>query len=249
MESKILSSQELRRYAPQMVLPEIGFEGQEKLKKAKVLVIGAGGLGSPALQYLAAAGVGNIGIIDNEMVDESNLQRQVLYGGKDVGKLKTIIARQRIQELNELINVQIINLRMNEENSQQIIKDFDLIVDSTDNLESRCLINHACMVLNKPWIYGAIYKYEGQVSVFNFKEGPVYTDAFPVTAQEPESDTETNNPKGILGVLPGIVGTIQAAEAIKIITGAGTTLSGKILVLDILQPMTYIIEIQKNTRN
>lgn len=249
MESKILSSQKLRRYAPQMVLPEIGFEGQEKLKKAKVLVIGAGGLGSPVLQYLAAAGVGNIGIIDNEMVDESNLQRQVLYGGKDVGKLKTIIARQRIQELNELINVQIINLRMNEENSQQIIKDFDLIVDSTDNLESRCLINHACMVLNKPWIYGAIYKYEGQVSVFNFKEGPVYTDAFPVTAQEPESDTETNNPKGILGVLPGIVGTIQAAEAIKIITGAGTTLSGKILVLDILQPMTYIIEIQKNTRN
>ncbi|MDP4187277.1 MAG: HesA/MoeB/ThiF family protein [Bacteroidota bacterium] len=249
MESKILSSQELRRYAPQMILPEIGFEGQEKLKKAKVLVIGAGGLGSPVLQYLAAAGVGNIGIIDNEMVDESNLQRQVLYGGKDVGKLKTIIARQRIQELNELINVQIINLRMNDENSQQIIKDFDLIVDATDNLESRCLINHACMVLNKPWIYGAIYKYEGQVSVFNFKEGPVYTDAFPVTAQEPESDTETNNPKGILGVLPGIVGTIQAAEAIKIITGAGTTLSGKILVLDILQPMTYIIEIQKNTRN
>ena len=156
------------------MIPEIGIEGQEKLKQAKVLVVGAGGLGCPVLQYLTVAGVGKISIIEFDMVDESNLQRQVLYGSSDVGKLKSIIAKNRLEHLNSLGDIGIINLRLDASNSLNILKDFDVIVDATDNFETRYIINDSCVILNKPMVHGSIYKYEGIVSVFNYKGGATY---------------------------------------------------------------------------
>ena len=173
-DSEILSPREIRRYSKQIMIPEIGIKGQEKLKQAKVLVVGAGGLGCPVLQYLTAAGVGNIAIIEFDMVDESNLQRQVLYGSSDVGKLKSIIAKNRLEHLNSLGEFGIINLRLDASNSLNVLKNFDIIVDATDNLETRYIINDSCVILNKPMVHGAIYKYEGIVSVFNYKGGPTY---------------------------------------------------------------------------
>ena len=174
MPDNILSPRESRRYSKQIMIPEIGIEGQEKLKKASVLVIGAGGLGCPVLQYLVAAGVGRVGIAEFDMVNEENLQRQILYGSDDVGKLKSIIAKNRLEHLNSLVNMEIFNLRIDASNLSTVIKDFDVIVDATDNLETRYIINDSCVILNKPMVHGAIYKYEGQVSVFNYKGGPTY---------------------------------------------------------------------------
>ena len=171
MPDNILSPRELRRYSKQIMIPEIGIEGQEKLKQASVLVIGAGGLGCPVLQYLVAAGVGKVAIVEFDMVNETNLQRQILYGSDDVGKLKSIIAKNRLEHLNPLVEIEIFNLRLDATNSLGIIKDFDIIVDSTDNLETRYIINDSCVILNKPMIHGAIYKFEGQVSVFNYNGG------------------------------------------------------------------------------
>jgi molybdopterin/thiamine biosynthesis adenylyltransferase len=232
MESGILSPREIRRYGKQIMIPEIGLEGQEKLKKAKVLVIGAGGLGCPVLQYLAAAGIGKIGIVEFDKVDESNLQRQVLYGSLDVGKLKAIIAKNRLEHLNSLIGVEIFNLRLDETNSIGIIKQFDLVVDATDNYDVRYIINDSCVILNKPMVHGAIFKFEGQASVFNFNGGPTYRCYNPF-----DNDVEYKNPRpadvGLMGVLPGITGTIMANEVIKIITGTGQVLSGKLLIFNI----------------
>ena len=174
MPDNILTPREIRHYSRQIMLPEIGTNGQEKLKRAKVLVVGAGGLGCPVLQYLAAAGVGKIAIAEFDTVNETNLQRQVLYGSGDLGKLKSIIAANRIELLNNLIETEKINLRIDASNSLPVIKDFDIVVDATDNYETRYIINDSCVILNKPMVHGAVYKYEGQVSVFNYLGGPTY---------------------------------------------------------------------------
>ena len=233
MESGVLSQREIRRYTKQIMIPEIGIEGQEKLKKAKVLVVGAGGLGCPVLQYIAAAGIGKIGIVEFDKVDESNLQRQVLYGSLDVGKLKAIIAKNWLEHLNSLIEFEIFNLRLDPSNAIAIIKQFDLVVDATDNYEVRYIINDSCVILNKPMVHGAIFKFEGAVSVFNFDRGPTYRCYNPY-----DSKRDYKNPRpadvGLMGVLPGITGTIMANEVIKIITGTGMVLSGKLLIFNIL---------------
>jgi molybdopterin/thiamine biosynthesis adenylyltransferase len=232
MEGELLSPREKRRYRKQIMIPEIGINGQEKLKSSKVLVVGAGGLGCPVLQYLTVAGIGQITIVEFDMVDETNLQRQVLYGSDDVGKLKSIIAKNRLEHLNSLSQFGIINLRLDASNALSILKGFDVIIDATDNLEARYIINDACVILNKPMVHGSIYKFEGMVSVFNYNGGATYRCYNPFSNQK-----NIRNPKpaevGLFGVLPGITGTLMANEVIKIITGTGDILSGKILLINI----------------
>jgi len=248
MESRNLSPKEIRRYGKQIMLPEIGLEGQEKLKASSVLVVGAGGLGCPVLQYLTAAGIGRIGIIEFDRVDESNLQRQVLYGSMDVGKLKSIIVRDRLDHLNSLVSLEIINLRLEANNAMKIIRDFDIIIDATDNYETRYIINDACVILGKPMVHGSIYKYEGQVSVFNFNGGPTYRCYNPF-----DKSKTAGNPKpanvGLMGVLPGITGTYMANEVIKICTGTGDVLSGKILIFNIMNNSFRTVIIKSNPEN
>lgn len=234
MNNSILSPRETRRYSKQIMIPEIGVEGQEKLKQAKVLVIGAGGLGCPVLQYLTVAGLGTIGIAEFDVVDESNLQRQILYGSADVGKLKSIIAKDRLEHLSPLVKLAIFNLRVDSSNSFRILQNYDVIVDATDNLSARYTINDACVTLDKPMVHGAIYKYEGAISVFNYQGGATYR------CYNPEiKETNFKNPLpsevGLFGVLPGIIGSYMANEVIKIITGTGEILSGKVLLINILK--------------
>ena len=248
MDGSSLSSRERRRYNKQIMIPEIGIRGQEKLKLAKVLVVGAGGLGCPVLQYLTAAGVGKIGIAEFDMVDESNLQRQVLYGSGDVGKLKSIIAKNRLELLNSLIEVNIHNLKFDRSNSLQILKNYDVIVDATDNPGARYVINDACVILGKPMVHGAIYKYEGVISVFNYKDGPTYR------CYNPQTETGNfKNPEppavGLFGVLPGITGTYMANEVIKIITETGEILSGKVLLINILNNTFNIFYVKNVPEN
>jgi molybdopterin/thiamine biosynthesis adenylyltransferase len=248
MAENLLTPREIRRYSKQIMLPEIGVGGQEMLKKAKVLVVGAGGLGCPVLQYLTSAGVGKITIIEFDKVDETNLQRQVLYGSNDVGKLKSIIAKNRLEHLNSIAEIGVINLRLDSSNSLNIIKTFDVIVDATDNLEARYIINDSCVILNKPMVHGSIYKYEGMVSVFNYKGGATYRCFNPSSEK-----TEYKNPPpaqvGLFGVLPGIAGTYMANEVIKIITETGEVLSGKILVFNIFNNTFTIINVKNNPKN
>jgi adenylyltransferase/sulfurtransferase len=243
-----LSQREIRRYGRQIMLPEVGLEGQEKLRRASVLVVGAGGLGCPVLQYLAAAGIGKMGLIEFDKVDETNLQRQVLYGSLDVGKLKSIIVRERLDYLNPFVGHEIINLRFDASNALRIASGYDVIIDATDNYETRYVINDACVILDKPMVYGAIYKYEGQVSVFNFMGGPTYRCFNP-----DNGDKNLRNPKpadvGLMGVLAGITGTWMANEVIKIITGIGTILSGKILVFNTMDNSSRLLTIKNVPEN
>jgi molybdopterin/thiamine biosynthesis adenylyltransferase len=248
MESGFLSPREIRRYSKQIMIPEIGQEGQEKLKKTKVLVVGAGGLGCPVLQYLTAAGIGKIGIVEFDKVEESNLQRQVLYGSLDVGKLKAIIAKNRLEHLNSLVEFEIYNLRLDAANALNIIKQFDIVVDATDNYAVRYIINDTCIILNKPMVHGAIFKFEGQISVFNFNGGPTYRCYNPF-----DKTADYKNPVpsdiGLMGVLPGITGTIMANEVIKIITGIGMILSGKLLIFNLLDYSFHTINIENIPEN
>jgi sulfur-carrier protein adenylyltransferase/sulfurtransferase len=248
MDSNILSSREVRRYSKQIMIPEIGIKGQEKLKQAKVLVIGAGGLGCPVLQYLTAAGVGKIGIAEFDMVDETNLQRQVLYGTTDVGKLKSIIAKSRLEYLNSLIELEVYNLRCDASNSLGILKKYDVIVDATDNFDTRYIINDACVILGKPMVHGAIYKYEGVISVFNYKGGPTYRCYNPKA-----KNADFKNPLpigvGLFGVLPGIIGTYLANEVIKVITETGDILSGKVLLINTLTNTFNIFSVKNISEN
>ncbi len=248
MAADIFSPRELRRYRKQIMIPEIGIEGQEKLKKSAVVVIGAGGLGCPVLQYLVVAGVGRVAIVEFDMVDEVNLQRQILYGSDDVGKLKAIIAKNRLIQLNPMVNIETINLRLDSSNSLKILKDFDVVVDATDNLEARYLINDSCVILNKPMVHGAIYKFEGTFSVFNFNGGPTYRCYNPYIESK-----EFKNPApaevGLMGVLPGITGTFMANEVLKIITGSGEVLSGKVLFFNILNNSFFSITIKNKLEN
>jgi sulfur-carrier protein adenylyltransferase/sulfurtransferase len=248
MNGEKLSPREIRRYSKQIMIPEIGIKGQEMLKQAKVLVVGAGGLGCPVLQYLTVAGVGKISVIEYDMVDESNLQRQVLYGSSDVGKLKSIIVKTRLEHLNSLCEFGIINIRLNASNALNVLKDFDVIVDATDNLETRYIINDSCVILNKPMVHGAIYKHEGIVSVFNYKGGPTYRCFNPMQGED-----KYKNPLpadvGLFGVLPGILGTYMANEVIKIITETGEVLAGKILLINISKNIFYSFSVNNIPEN
>ncbi|MDQ1332710.1 MAG: HesA/MoeB/ThiF family protein [Bacteroidota bacterium] len=248
MGGDIFSQRELRRYSRQIIIPEFGVEGQEKLKNAKVLVIGAGGLGCPVLQYLTAAGAGKVGLAEFDMVSESNLPRQVLYGSDDVGKLKSVIAKNRLEHLNSQVESEIFNLRIDSGNSLRILKDFDVIVDATDNFETRYIISDSCVILNKPMVHGAIYKFEGQVSVFNYRNGPTYRCYNP---QIDDSDFKNPSPGevGLLGVLPGITGCLMANEVIKIITGIGNVLNGKVLLFNILNNFFHLITVKNIPEN
>ena len=228
-----MKNEELTRYNRHIILPEIGLEGQEKLKQAKVLVIGAGGLGCPVLQYLVAAGVGHIGIVDDDKVDESNLQRQILYGTLDVGKLKVTVAAEKLSAQNPFCWFTTYPVRITPSNALEILTGYDILVDGSDNFPTRYLVNDAGVMLNKPLVFGSVFKFEGQVAVFNFKGSATYRCLYP---QPPLVDEVPNCSEiGVLGVLPGIVGLLQANEIIKMITGAGEVLSNKLLRFDALR--------------
>ncbi len=229
-----LTANELARYARHLSLPEIGIVGQKKLKESSVLVVGTGGLGSPLLLYLAAAGVGHIGIVDFDCVEDSNLQRQIIHGSSVIGQNKTESARRSILEINQFCNIQTFEEILTNQNALQIIKQYDLVCDCTDNFPTRYLINDACVILGKPNIYGSISKFQGQASVFNLNPGsPNLRDLIP--NPPPRELIPSCSEAGVMGVLPGIIGIIQATEAIKIITGIGNTLSGRLLIFNALE--------------
>jgi adenylyltransferase/sulfurtransferase len=243
----ILSAQELERYQKHILLPEIGLIGQKKLKEAKILVVGAGGLGCPVLLYLASAGIGHIGIMDDDVVSLSNLQRQVLYPADSVGKLKVEVAKITLQAINPETAITIYAEKFSAENAPRLLKEFDLLIDCTDNLAARYVINDACIRADKPFIYGSIHRYEGQVAVFNFTDaqgntGPTYRCLFPEAAHEIPNCAEI----GVLGILPGMIGMYQAMETIKLITGIGKNLSGKLLLIDTLTYTQRILTIKRN---
>lgn len=239
-----LGKEDLARYNRQIILPELGITGQEKLKGAKVLMIGAGGLGCPALQYLVAAGVGFIGIVDDDVVELSNLHRQVLYGAADVGRLKSLVASEKLSLLNPLVQIISYQERLVPENAELLFSGYDLVLDGSDNFETRFLINDTCVLLNIPFVFGAVFKFDGQVSVFNYEGGPVYRDVF---AEAPATDQRPNcADSGVLGALPGVIGGYMAAEAIKVITGIGTPLSGRLLVIDLLDHSSQVFMIPKD---
>jgi adenylyltransferase/sulfurtransferase len=229
----MLTPSERARYARHLILPEVGEAGQEKLKAASVLVIGAGGLGSPVGLYLAAAGVGRIGLVDFDDVDASNLHRQVLYGTSDVGRPKTEAAKARLQDLNPDITIDTHNSALTSDNALGIIKQYDVIVDGTDNFATRYLVNDACVLLGKPNVYGSIFRFEGQASVFSSEDGPCYRCLYP--EPPPPHLVPSCAEGGVLGVLPGVIGTIQATETIKLLTGIGETLIGRLLLFDALR--------------
>jgi sulfur-carrier protein adenylyltransferase/sulfurtransferase len=225
-----LSKDDYERYSRHLILPEVGVEGQKRLKAASVLCIGTGGLGSPLLLYLAAAGIGRIGIVDFDVVDTSNLQRQVIHGTSWVGKPKIESAKNRILEINPYCQVDLYETRISSENALDIIRPYDVVIDGTDNFPTRYLTNDACVLLNKPNIYGSIFRFEGQATVFNYEGGPNYRDLYP--EPPPPGMVPSCAEGGVLGILPGIIGIIQATEAVKIVLGKGETLSGRLLLYD-----------------
>ncbi|PCI98395.1 MAG: hypothetical protein COB15_06175 [Flavobacteriales bacterium] len=239
-----LTDQEKNRYSRHILLDKVGLEGQEKLKSAKVLVVGAGGLGCPVLQYLTAAGVGTIGIIDFDRVDATNLQRQVLYTVADIGENKAVTAKNRLTQLNPHINFDVYPEKLTTKNALNLFSNYDIVVDGTDNFSTRYLVNDACVITNKPLIYGAIYKFEGQVSVFNYKNGPTYRCLFP---EPPKAGSVPNCSEiGVLGVLPGLIGAQQANEVIKLILEIGEPLSGKLLTYDSLNNSFLTLKINRS---
>ena len=228
-----LSKEEIRRYSRHLIMPEVGIEGQRRLKAARVLCVGAGGLGSPAALYLAAAGVGTLGLVDYDVVDASNLQRQILFSTADVGRPKVEAARDRLRGLNPDANVVAHEMPLKSSNALEILRDYDVIVDGADNFPTRYLVNDACVLLGKPNAYGSIFRFDGQASVFATKGGPCYRCLYP--EPPPPGLVPSCAEGGVLGVLPGIIGIIQATEAIKLILGAGETLIGRLLLFDALQ--------------
>lgn len=235
----MLSEKEKERYSRHLALEEVGEQGQEKLRDSKILVVGAGGLGSPVLLYLVAAGVGHIGIMDDDVVSESNLQRQVLYDSHCVGEAKVKVAVRKLQALNPHIRFVPYQQRLNVENAREIIGEYDVVVDATDNLLSRYVINDACVECGKPFVYGSICEFDGQVSVFNYNNGPTYRDLY----EYHPGIKDFKQPLGVIGALPGVVGSIQAAEAIKIVLGSENTLSGKLLLINLLNNTFLKMEI------
>lgn len=241
----MFTTEELKQYSRQIRLPEIGISGQEKLKHAKVLMIGAGGLGCPVLQYLVAAGVGKIGIVDDDLVDVSNLHRQILYSVKDVGSPKVTVAKEKLEALNPHVEITAYMTRLSSENAVCLCEDYDLLIDGSDNFETRYLISDTAIALKKVLVFGSIFKFAGHVSVFNYQNGPNYRDVFP----EPPNPDEVPNcaETGVLGVLPGIIGTYMANEAMKIICNIGEVLSAKLLVIDALDNTSQIFQFSKQT--
>lgn len=235
----------MKRYQRHIQLAEIGAKGQEKLQNAQVLVVGAGGLGCPALQYLVAAGIGKVSIVDGDQVSISNLQRQVLFAEKDLGKNKALTAKARLSQLNSEVEIQAYPEHLTLDNAEKLIYECDLVLDCTDNFVTRYLINDACIRKNKPFIHGSLYKYEGQLSAFNYQGGPSYRCLFPEPPKK--GDVPNCNEVGVLGVLPGIIGTMQATEAIKMITGLGEILSGKVLYINLLDYSQRKFEFNRNS--
>ena len=231
-----LTVDEVRRYSRHLIIPDVGKTGQRRLKNARVLCVGAGGLGSPALLYLAAAGVGTLGIIDFDVVDESNLQRQIIHGQSDVGRPKAVSAMESVREVNPLVNVVLHEERLDSDNAMQIFEPYDLIVDGTDNFATRYLVNDACVLLGKPYVWGSIYRFDGQASVFWAEHGPCYRCLYP--EPPPPGMVPSCAEGGVLGVLCASIGSIQVNEAIKLITGIGESLVGRLMIYDALD-MTY----------
>ena len=244
LDSIELTKDDYARYSRHIILPEVGLEGQKRLKAASVLCIGTGGLGSPLLLYLAAAGIGRIGIVDSDIVDSSNLQRQIIHGTSWVGKPKIESAKNRILEINPHCQVDLYNTFIVSDNALDIMEPYDVIVDGTDNFPTRYLTNDACVLLGKPNVYGSIFRFEGQASVFNYQDGPNYRDLFP--EPPPPGMVPSCAEGGVLGVLCGIIGSIQATEAIKIILGQGNTLSGRLLLYNALDMQFREMKLRKN---
>lgn len=240
----MLSKEEKHRYNRHIILDKVGIEGQEKLKNAKVLVIGAGGLGCPVLQYLTAAGVGTIGIVDFDTVDETNLQRQILFTIDDVGKPKAQIAAHNLEQLNPYVHFDVYYERLTNQNALDIFKQYDIIVDGSDNFSTRYLVNDACVITGKPLVYGSIFKFEGQVAVFNYKNSATYRCLFP---EPPKSGTVPSCSEiGVIGVLPGIIGSLQANEVLKIILEIGEPLTNKVMIFNALNNSFFTLNFSKN---
>jgi len=239
-----LTDEELARYGRHLVLPDVGIEGQRALKAARVLVVGAGGLGSPVSLYLAAAGVGTLGLVDFDVVDVSNLQRQVLHGTSDVGRAKLASARDRIGDVNPHVTVETHDARLTSRNALEILREYDVIVDGTDNFPTRYLTNDACVILGRPNVYGSIFRFEGQASVFATADGPCYRCLYP--EPPPPGLVPSCAEGGVLGVLPGIVGTIQATETLKLVLGIGEPLVGRLLLIDALGARFRTVQLERD---
>jgi sulfur-carrier protein adenylyltransferase/sulfurtransferase len=239
-----LSREEIKRYGRHLLMPEVGLEGQKKLKASSVLLIGAGGLGSPAALYLAAAGVGKIGVVDFDVVDHSNLQRQILHGTADIGRSKLESAAERIHSINPHVVVELHEVRLDSSNALEIFKNYDVIVDGTDNFPTRYLVNDACVLLHKPNVYGSIFRFEGQASVFYADKGPCYRCLY--SEPPPPGLVPSCAEGGVFGVLPGIIGTVQALETIKVLLGIGNPLVGRLLLFDALRLEFRELKLRKN---
>jgi sulfur-carrier protein adenylyltransferase/sulfurtransferase len=241
-----LSQEEILRYSRHLIIPEVGVEGQKRLKAARVLMVGAGGLGSPIGRYLAAAGVGTLGIVEADVVDVTNLQRQVLHGTKDVGRKKVESARDRIRDVNPHVNVVAHEAWLTSENALEIIRGYDLVVDGTDNFATRYLVNDACVLLGKPNVYGSIFRFEGQSTVFCTTDGPCYRCLYP--EPPPPGLVPSCAEGGVLGILPGLVGLIQATETVKLVAGIGEPLVGRLLLVDALAMQFRTVKLRKDPR-
>lgn len=239
-----LTKEEYERYSRHLILPQVGLEGQKRLKAASVLCIGTGGLGSPTLLYLAAAGIGRIGLVDFDVVDSSNLQRQVIHGTSWVGKPKIESAKNRILEINPYCQIDLYEDLLSSENALEIMEPYDIVVDGTDNFPTRYLVNDACVLLGKPNVYGSIFGFEGQATVFNYEGGPNYRDLYP--EPPPPGMVPSCAEGGVLGILPGIIGVIQATETVKIILGKGTTLNGRLLLYNALEMKFRELKLRPN---
>src|SRR5476651_1074050 len=241
-----LSHEEIKRYSRHLIMPEVGLEGQKKLKAASVLLIGAGGLGSPLGLYLAAAGVGRIGLVDFDIVDFSNLQRQVLHGTADVGRSKLQSAKDKLQSINPEVKLDLYETRLSAANTLEIFKPYDIIIDGTDNFPTRYLVNDACVLLKKPNVYGSIFRFDGQASVFHPPAGPCYRCLYP--EPPPPGEVPSCAEGGVLGILPGLIGCIQATEAVKLILGRGEPLIGRLLLYDALQMSFREFKVRRNPK-
>jgi adenylyltransferase/sulfurtransferase len=239
-----LNNEEILRYSRHLILPDVGMEGQRRLKNAKVLMIGAGGLGAPLGLYLAAAGVGRIGMVDFDVVDVTNLQRQVIHGTKDVGRLKIDSAADSMQDINPALKVDKFNVPLSSANALEIFRDYDVVVDGTDNFPTRYLVNDACVLLNKPNAYGSIFRFEGQATVFHYEDGPCYRCLYP--EPPPPGLVPSCAEGGVLGILPGLIGCIQATETVKLILGRGNTLSGRLMLYDALNMKFRELKLRRN---
>lgn len=245
LEEIQLTKDDYERYSRHIILPQVGVDGQKRLKAASVLCIGTGGLGSPLLLYLAAAGIGRIGIVDFDVVDTSNLQRQIIHSTSNVGKPKILSAKERILEINPFCQVDLYETRLSSENALDIIRPYDVVIDGTDNFPTRYLVNDACVLLGKPNVYGSIFHFEGQATVFNYGEdSPNYRDLYP--EPPPPGLVPSCAEGGVLGILPGVIGTIQATETVKIILGVGTTLSGRLMLYDALNMRFRELKLRQN---